>query len=111
MKHCFDIHNEIGRLFDEKIYKRILATRMPGVMLEVPLEIRFQSFYKQYLVDALVAEGGVFEFKAVEELTGRHRAQLLNYLLLCDLAHGKLINVRPESIEYEFVNTQWRCTD
>ncbi len=36
---------------------------------------------------------------------------MLNYLLLCDLAHGKLINVRPESIEHEFVNTQWRFTD
>ena len=111
MKHCFDIHNEIGRLFDEKIYKRILATRMPNVILEVPIDVHFQSFHKQYLLDVLVADGAVFELKAVEQLTGRHRAQLLNYLLLCGLAHGKLINVRPESIEHEFVNTQWRFAD
>ena len=111
MKNCFDIHNEIGRLFDEKIYKRILATRMPSVTLEVPVDVDFQSFHKQYLLDVLVADGAVFELKAVEKLTGRHRAQLLNYLLLCDLAHGKLINVRPESIEHEFVNTQWRFAD
>lgn len=38
MKLCFDIHNEIGRLFDEKIYKRILVTRMPSVTLEVDCE-------------------------------------------------------------------------
>ncbi len=111
MKHTFKIHNEIGRFFDEKIYKRLLAARMPGVTLEASIDVRFQSFHKQYLVDVLVAEGGIFEFKAIEKLTGRHRAQLLNYLLLCDLAHGKLIDVRPESIEHEFVNTQWRFAD
>lgn len=111
MKHTFKIHNEIGRFFDEKIYERLLATRLPGVTLEVPIDVRFQSFHKQYFLDVLVADGGVFEFKSVEKLGGRHRAQLLNYLLLCDLAHGKLINVRPASIEHEFVNTQWRFTD
>ena len=111
MKHTFDIHNEIGRFFDEKIYKRLLATRLPCVNLEIPIDVIFETFHRQYFLDVLVADGGVFEFKAVEKITGRHRAQLLNYLLLCDLAHGKLINVRPESIEHEFVNTQWRFTD
>ena len=111
MRHTFEIHNEIGRFFDEKIYKRLLATRMPEVKLEIPIDVIFETFHYQYFLDVLVAEGGVFEFKSVEKLGGRHRAQLLNYLLLCDLAHGKLINVRPESIEHEFVNTQWRFSD
>ena len=62
-------------------------------------------------VRALIADGGIFEFKVVAALSGRHRAQLLNYLLLCDLPHGKLINVRPEVVEHEFVNTQWRRED
>ena len=108
MRHVFDIHNEIGRFFDEKIYKRELAHRLPGVLLEEPIEVTFGTFRKPYSLDVLVAGGAVFEFKAVERLIGRHQAQLLNYLLLCDLAHGKLINVRSEGIEHEFVNTQWR---
>ena len=27
--------------------------------------------------------------------------------MLCDAAHGKLINVRTENVEHEFVNTHW----
>lgn len=111
MRHVFDIHLEIGRFFDEKIYKRELAHRIPGVRLEEPIEVTFGTFRKQYFLDLLVADGALFEFKAVETLAGRHRAQLLNYLMLCDLAHGKLINVRTEGIEHEFVNTQWRCVE
>ena len=111
MRQVFDIHNEIGRFFDEKIYKRELAQRLPGVLLEEPIEVTFGTFRKPYFLDVLVAGGAVFEFKAVEKLIGRHQAQLLNYLLLCDLAHGKLINVRSETVEHEFVNTNWRLAE
>jgi GxxExxY protein len=111
MRHVFDIHNEIGRYFDESIYKAELANRLPGVLLEQPLDVVFDSFRKRYIVDVLVGEGAIFEFKAVESLVGRHRAQLLNYLLLCNLSHGKLLNIRPEDIGHEFVNTQWELRD
>jgi GxxExxY protein len=82
MRHVFAIHNEIGRFFDEKIYKQELAQRMAGVRLEEPIEVTFGSFRRLYFLDALVADGAVFEFKSVESLAGRHRTQLLNYLLL-----------------------------
>lgn len=107
MRHAFDIHNELGRFFDEQVYKRELARRLPSVSLEVPIEVDFSSFHASYHLDVLVAGGAVFEFKAVESLAPKHRAQPLNYLLLCDLAHGKLVNFRPETVEHEFVNTQW----
>jgi GxxExxY protein len=101
----FEIHQELGRFFHEKIYKRELAHRHPDVQLEVPIEVRYKSFSKTYLLAVLVAGGGLFEFKAVEAIVPRHRAQSLNYLLLAELSHGKLINVRPEQVEHEFVNT------
>jgi GxxExxY protein len=108
MRHVFAIHNELGRFFDEKIYKRELAHRLPNVRLEAPIDITFASFQKRYFIDVLVGEGGLFEFKAAESLSGRHRAQLLQYLLLCGLAHGKLNNVRREDVQHEFVNTHWQ---
>jgi hypothetical protein len=61
-----------------------------------------------YSLDALVAGGGAFEFKTVEVLTPRHCGQLYNYLLMLDLAHGKIVNMRPESIDHEFVNATVR---
>jgi GxxExxY protein len=111
MRHVFDIHNKIGRFFDEKIYKRELAHRLPGVRLEVPIDVTFDSFQKQYFIDVLAGDGALFEFKAVEALAGRHRAQLLQYLLLCGVSHGKLINVRAADVEHEFVNTSWEHAD
>jgi GxxExxY protein len=111
MRHVFAIHNEIGRFFDEKIYKQELARRMPDVRLELPIDIMFDSFHKRCFLDVMVGDGGIFEFKAVQALTGCHRAQLLQYLLLSDVAHGKVINVRSHDIEHEFVNTHWRHAD
>jgi GxxExxY protein len=111
MRHAFAIHNEIGRFFDEKIYKHALARRLPGVQLEVPIDVTFRSFQKRYFLDVLAGDGAIFEFKAVETLTNRHRAQLLQYLLLCDVAHGKVINVRSKDVQHEFVNTHWRQGD
>jgi hypothetical protein len=37
MRHVFAIHNDLGRFFDEKIYKRELAHRLPHVRLETPM--------------------------------------------------------------------------
>ena len=101
----FQIHSELGRFFDEKIYKRELAHRYPGVQLEFPIEVIHATFKKVQYLDVLVAGGGPFEFKAVEAITPRHPAQLLHYLLLAELGHGKLVNLGKESVEHEFVNT------
>jgi GxxExxY protein len=111
MRHVFLIHNEIGRFFDERIYRLELANRISSVRLEEPIKVSFESFHKEYFIDVLVQESAPFEFKAVDALVPRHRAQLINYLLLCDLSHGKLVNVRPEEVKHEFVNSQWRRHD
>jgi len=108
MRHVFAIHNEIGRFFDERIYKQALVDRMPSVRLEEPVDVVFRSFQKRYWIDAVAGEGGVFEFKSVASLSGQHRAQLVQYLMLCDVAHGKLINLRPENVEHEYVNSHRR---
>ncbi len=111
MRCVFEIHNEFGRFFDEKIYKRELASRFPRVEIEFPIMVTHRRFSTTYYLDALVADGGAFEFKAVEELTPRHRRQLYNYLLLLDLAHGKLVNLRLESVQHEFVNALLRADE
>jgi GxxExxY protein len=105
MGHVFAIHKEFGRFFDESIYKRELARRMAGVQLEVPVEVKFEPFRAWYRLDVLVRGAAAFEFKAVEALVDRHRSQLLNYLLLTGLARGKLVNVRSEQVQHEFVNS------
>jgi GxxExxY protein len=108
MACTFDIHNELGRFFDERVYKQLVARRLSGVELEVPIVVRLDGFEHCYWLDMLVRGAAVFEWKAVAALGPRHRAQLLNYLFLSDLPRGKLVNVRPALVEHEFVNTTVR---
>src|SRR6266545_2625967 len=108
MEVVFQVHNEFGRLFDERIYHTEIAKRLHGSRTQVPVEMVFESFRKVYYLNLLYADGAVFELKAVDALMDRHRAQELNYLLLLDLPHGKLVNLRTELVEHEFVNAPWR---
>jgi GxxExxY protein len=111
MRTVFELREELGRFFDEKIYKRALAQRFPGVQLEVPVVVQHGTFSKVYYLDVLVNGGAVFEFKTADKLTARHEAQLLHYLMLSEIEHGKLVNLRPEVIEHRFVNTSLRRAD
>ena len=111
MDQVFQAHRELGRLFEEDVYQVEVSSRLPGSRIEVQLDVWFGDFRKEYFLDLLVAPGAIFEFKAVEELHARHRAQLLNYLLLTGSSHGKLLNLRPERVEHEFVNTSLTLAD
>lgn len=111
MDCVYAIHNDFGRFFDEAVYKRELADRMPGIELELPVTVSHGTFTKLYKLDVLAHKRGIFEFKAAECIVGRHRAQTINYLLLFDLPHAKIINVRPESVGDEFVNCHLRLDE
>jgi GxxExxY protein len=108
MHHVYAIHNEFGRFFDEVVYKKELADRMSGLELELPVTLTHQTFSKTYKLDVLAHRRGIFEFKAAEAIVPRHRSQSMNYLLLFDLPHAKIINMRPESVGEEFVNCHQR---
>lgn len=111
MQHVFAIHDEFGRFFDEMIYKRELASRMPDIQVEVPVDVTHQTFSKRYFADVLANGSGLFEFKAAGTIHPRHRSQTIHYLLLFGLHHGKIINTRPERVEHEFINCRARRED
>ena len=115
MRHVFDIHNTLGRFCDEKIYQEELAERCRASGLaahrEVALRVMHRGFVKPYYLDMLVEQGAVYELKAVEALNRNHQKQLINYLLLAGLRHGKLVNFHPASVEARFVSTRLRRED
>jgi GxxExxY protein len=111
MECVFAIHNEMGRFFSEEIYRDVAALRLPDAQAEVRIEVRFEDFVKEYFIDLLVGGGAIFELKTAAALTASHRSQLLNYLLLTGLSHGKLVNLRQELVEHEFVNTNLTRSD
>lgn len=109
MRSAFDLHNELGKLCDEQIYQSELAMRCAEASFtcnrEVELRVSHGSFEKTYYMDMMVAQGVVYELKAVAALTSAHQNQLINYLLLSGIRHGKLINFRSASVESRFIST------
>lgn len=108
---AFDIQNELGRFLGEKLYQAELVRRLRlggfDAEPEMKIIVRHGGFEKHYLVDILVDAGVIVETKAVESIGPSHRSQLMNYLYLCDLNHGTLLNFRKSRVQKEFVSTQW----
>ena len=111
MAEIFLLHKDMGRLFEEKVYNSALSARLENVQSEVRIGVSFRDFHKNYFMDALASNGAVFELKATETIHPRHRSQLLNYLLLTELRHGKIVNIRPDTVVHEFVNTSLTRAD
>lgn len=110
MKHAFEMHNTMGRFFDEQIYQTELANRCADCGFEAAREVeiraRHRTFTKSYYLDLLVGRGIIYELKTAESLGTAHQKQLIHYLLLTGLGHGKLVNFRPGSVESRFVSTK-----
>ena len=108
MGHAFASHHELGRLCDEPVYQADLAARLRSAGISARREericVRHRDFVKPYDIDLIVADKCIYELKAVASLIGEHESQLLNYLLLTNAAHGKLVNFRPGKVESRFVN-------
>ncbi|HAV12625.1 MAG TPA: hypothetical protein DCX06_03875 [Opitutae bacterium] len=115
MGKAFKIHNQIGRLLDEKVYQTCLAKASLESQIECQREVEVKAtlstFAKSFFIDLLVQNGAIYEIKTTSALNNAHEAQLLNYLLLLGIQHGKLINFRPSSVEYRFVSTSLKSRD
>ncbi|HEY1083768.1 MAG TPA: GxxExxY protein [Prosthecobacter sp.] len=105
---AFDIHNQFGRFFDEQIYQTELAARCTQAGLhaaaEVKISVTHGTFEKEYFLDLLINNKVIVELKTSAQITAAHRAQTLNYLLLCNLQHGSLLNFRPSRVKHKFVS-------
>ncbi|HUG92213.1 MAG TPA: GxxExxY protein, partial [Planctomycetaceae bacterium] len=64
MDCVFQVHNELGRFFDERIYAKAISLRHRDARPEVAVDVTFEGFSKTYFLDLLVAGGAVFELKA-----------------------------------------------
>lgn len=109
MKLAFETHADLGKSCDEEIYHNDLAARLndAGVIpspVEIPIRVRHGSFLKEYRIDLIAAEQAIYELKAARSITTSHGGQTMNYLLLADCAHGKVVNFGGPSVDSRFVN-------
>ncbi len=107
---AFDLHNEFGRYLDEALYKTEMANRLVAaglnVVREMKMTVALDDFQKDYFADFLINGGVLVEAKVAEALIPAHTAQTLNYLFMCGMNHGTLLNFRSVRVEHEFVSTK-----
>ncbi len=110
MRHAFNIHNSLGRFLDESLYQNELCECCLRSGIDVRREVEIRVFHgefkKSYFIDLLVEDSFIYELKAAVNLNASHERQLIHYLLLTGLSHGKLLNFRPRSLESQFVSTR-----
>ncbi len=109
MAAAFDVHNRWGCLHDEAIYQAELVRQLTAagmqIAWEVPVKVSLDSFSKTYFMDVVVDRSVVYELKAVHCFSPQHRNQLLNYLMLCGMGWGKLVNFGAPRVESEYITS------
>jgi GxxExxY protein len=109
----YDVYNELGYGFSEKIYENALALEMSKRELIVEIQCPVDIYYcgqvvGKYCVDILVNGLVILELKSVKELTDEHNAQLLNYLKATQIEVGLLLNFGPRAAFKRMVFDNYR---
>jgi GxxExxY protein len=94
---AYDVYNQLGFGFMEKVYENAMMIKLPQKGLEAvqqaPINVYFEDkLVGEYFADILVSNKIILEFKAVSALSKAHEVQLVNYLKATGIKVGLLIN-------------------
>lgn len=95
---CIDVHKELGPGLMESVYEICTENVMKKAGLDVqrqvllPVTFKGEKLNKEFVIDMMVNNLIILEFKSVEVLLPVHEAQLVTYLKLADKKLGLLIN-------------------
>ena len=94
---AFNVHNELGSGFLEKVYENALRIELIEAGLAVKQQCPIPVMYHGELVgdffaDLMVDDRLIVELKAVQNVTKLHEVQVVNYLAATGIDDGLLIN-------------------
>ncbi len=102
---AIEVHRVLGPGLLESTYQQCLAHEfhLAGITfkLEHPLPVDYKGVRLDcgYRIDILVENRLIIELKAVDEIKGSHKAQLLTYMKLSGIETGLLINFNVERLK------------
>lgn len=105
---AFEVQNNLGCGFLEKVYYKALAYEFNQARLKAELQKSIDIIYKgqevgRYIPDFIIEEKIIVEVKTVEFLSKVHRAQILNYLKATGYEVGLILNFYNPRLEYKRV--------
>jgi GxxExxY protein len=99
----FEVYNELGYGFLEKVYKNALYFEIKDAGHKCETEKAIEVFYKyrnvgQYYADIVVDDKIILELKVAESISQAHEYQLINYLRATRYEVGYVLNFgkKPE---------------
>ena len=104
---AMEVHRQLGHGFSEAVYQECLELELAerGIAFvpqkEMPITYKGRKIKKTYIADFIACGKIVVEIKALDGLTSREEAQVLNYLKASGLEVGVLINFGAASLEWK----------
>jgi len=97
IKAYYNVYNELGYGFLEKVYENALMIELKSLGLncerQKPISVSFKGYnVGEYFADIIVENKVIIELKAAEGLVEEHETQLLNYLRATEIEVGLLFN-------------------
>ncbi len=115
MQAAYDVHNELGPGFLEGIYEEAMRRELMRRDIKVERQKRVIVKFKgepigEFVLDSVVNERVILEFKAVSEIARIHEQQALSYLKATGLELAIVINFGAERVQSSrVVNTKGKA--
>ena len=113
LKVYYDVCNELGFGFLEKVYQNSMYLELKAKGFYVEPQKRIKVYFKgvevgEYFADLVVNESVILELKATECIVQEFEFQLINYLKATEIEVGLLLNFgkKPEFRRKVFENSR-----
>lgn len=112
IKVFYDVYNELGFGFLEKVYQNSLYLELKSRGFKVEAQKQIKVHFKgyevgEYYTDLIVNDAVILELKAADGIVPEFENQILNYLRATDIEVGLLLNfgTKPEIRRKVFANS------
>lgn len=113
IKTFYEVYNELGHGFLERVYQNSLYLELKNKGLKVDVQKKIKVYYKgievgEYYADLIVEDLIILELKAANCIIVEFENQILNYLKGTNCEVGLLLNfgTKPEFKRKIFENTR-----
>ena len=113
LKTFYEVYNELGYGFLEKVYQNSMYLELKNKGYQVEAQSKIKVFYKgtevgEYYADLIVENLVILELKAVDYIVKDFENQILNYLRSTECEVGLLLNFgkKPEFRRKIFENNR-----
>lgn len=111
IKAYYEVYNELGYGFLEKVYENSMVYVLKNYGLHGSRQVPIKVFFRKqdvglYFADIIIENKIILELKAADALCIEHEVQLMNYLRATDIELGFLFNfgMKPQFKRLIFEN-------